>query len=378
MPVSHKCYEVMEVEGPEGGGAPLVGEADWQEPLLHDVQSAEKAVRIAAPYASVKVASLLLPVIRDAVGRGVPVRIAEDKPAAVASRERLASVVAILREAGREASVVGVVVAGRRTLPRAYRRCMGGCRRHGSPHAGRTPHVRPGVAHLPRISGVLLGLPRTLDLSIRWTDRIQSQSGDWSGNVFDFFTRVSARLVRWLKVPFRLEGMVRQDETPAHKAVREALANCLVNADYRQSQSVVVEQWPDRLVLANPGTIICGREQMLRGGLSQPRNAGLFKMFNLIGIGEHAGSEVPDILAAWDEAGSKHRRHGNRQMQHVVLVYPWHGRARPGLLPSGGHVSCDGVQVDMFFFDLSNAGKAWGRCWGWWRSWWDSRMVNLT
>lgn len=47
--------------------------------------------------------------------------------------------------------------------------------------------------------------------------------------MFDFFTRVSTRLVRGLKVPFRLEGMVRQVETPAHDAVREALANCLVN-----------------------------------------------------------------------------------------------------------------------------------------------------
>lgn len=26
-------------------------------------------------------------------------------------------------------------------------------------------------------------------------------------------------------------------------------------------------------------------------------------MFNLIGVGEHAGSGVPDILVAWDEAG---------------------------------------------------------------------------
>lgn len=26
-------------------------------------------------------------------------------------------------------------------------------------------------------------------------------------------------------------------------------------------------------------------------------------MFNLIGVGEHAGSGVPDILAAWDEEG---------------------------------------------------------------------------
>lgn len=76
---------------------------------------------------------------------------------------------------------------------------------------------------------------------IRWTDRIQSQSGDWSGSVFDLFTRVSAGLLRGLRVPFRLQGMARQDETPAHDAVREALANCLVNADYQQAQGVVGE-----------------------------------------------------------------------------------------------------------------------------------------
>ena len=45
-------------------------------------------------------------------------------------------------------------------------------------------------------------------------------------------------------------------------------------------------------------------------------------------------------------------------LQHVVLLYPWHEEVRPGLLPEGRHVSCDGVQVDMFFFDLSNAGES--------------------
>lgn len=142
-----------------------------------------------------------------------------------------------------------------------------------------------------------------MDPSVRWTDRIESQSGDWSGNVFDFFSRVSAKLLLDLKKPFRLEGIVRQDTTPVHDAVREALGNCLANADFMQPWSVVVEKWPDRLVLANPGTIICGREQMLKGGVSQPRNRGIFKMFNLIGVGEHAGSGVPDILAAWADAG---------------------------------------------------------------------------
>lgn len=42
---------------------------------------------------------------------------------------------------------------------------------------------------------------------------------------------------------------------------------------------------------------------MLKGGISQPRNKGLFKMFNLIGYGGHAGSGVPDIYKAWRDEG---------------------------------------------------------------------------
>ena len=108
------------------------------------------------------------------------------------------------------------------------------------------------------------------------------------------------------RVGSRPSGAVRPyrvEETPKHLAVREAIANCLVNADYFQRWSVVIEKSPDRIVLSNPGTIILGKEQMLRGGISEPRNRNIFKMFNLIGIGEHAGSGVPDIFDVWDSEG---------------------------------------------------------------------------
>ena len=111
------------------------------------------------------------------------------------------------------------------------------------------------------------------------------------------------KLVLDLKKPFKLVDQVRIDETPVHNAVREALVNCLVNADFYQGWSVVIEKYPDRIVMANPGTIITGKKQMLKGGISQPRNKGLFKMFNLIGYGEHAGSGVPDIYKAWRDEG---------------------------------------------------------------------------
>jgi len=71
-----------------------------------------------------------------------------------------------------------------------------------------------------------------LDPTIRWTDRLQSSSGDWTGNLFDFFFRVYGKIVKDLKIPFKLEGITRIDDTPVHKALREAFANCIVNTDF--------------------------------------------------------------------------------------------------------------------------------------------------
>lgn len=144
-----------------------------------------------------------------------------------------------------------------------------------------------------------------LDPSIRWTDRLQSSSGDWTGNLFDFFFRVYSKLVKDLKIPFKLEGVTRIDDTPVHKALREALANCLVNTDFFIPRGVVIRKDANTIIIENPGYIRTGKDQMLKGGISDPRNKALMKMFNMIGIGERAGSGVPDIFAVWDSQGWK-------------------------------------------------------------------------
>lgn len=144
-----------------------------------------------------------------------------------------------------------------------------------------------------------------LDPTIRWTDRLQSSSGDWTGNLFDFFFRVYRKLVKDLKIPFKLEGITRIDDTPVHKALREALANCLVNTDFYFPRGIVIRKDAESIVMENPGSIRTGKAQMLKGGISDPRNKALMKMFNLIGIGERAGSGVLDIYSVWEQQGWK-------------------------------------------------------------------------
>ncbi|HJD48255.1 MAG TPA: putative DNA binding domain-containing protein [Candidatus Mediterraneibacter norfolkensis] len=142
-----------------------------------------------------------------------------------------------------------------------------------------------------------------LDPTIRWTDRLQSSSGDWTGNLFDFFFRVYGKLVKDLKIPFKLEGITRVDDTPVHKALREALANCIVNTDFYFPRGIVIRKDAESIVMENPGSIRTGKAQMLKGGISDPRNKALMKMFNLIGIGERTGSGVPDIYSVWEQQG---------------------------------------------------------------------------
>lgn len=98
-------------------------------------------------------------------------------------------------------------------------------------------------------------------------------------------------------------GGDRIDDTPVHKALRKALANCLINTDFYGVRGVVIKKEPDKLVLANPGYIRTGKQQMRMGGESDPRNKALMKMFNLINIGERAGSGVPNIFNVWADEG---------------------------------------------------------------------------
>ena len=142
-----------------------------------------------------------------------------------------------------------------------------------------------------------------LDPTIRWTDRVHSSSGEWSGNVCDFYFRVYNKIIKEVKVPFKMIGGTRIDDTPVHKALREALANCLVNADFYEPRGVVIKLENHKLTIENPGYIRVGKKQILLGGISDPRNKGLMKMFNMIDIGERAGSGVSNIFNTWEDEG---------------------------------------------------------------------------
>ena len=133
----------------------------------------------------------------------------------------------------------------------------------------------------------------------RWSHRIFCD-GTWNANLLEFYWRVIPELHRDLDLPFSLGAdMVRAGETPVHQALREALVNSLIHADYSARQGVRVEHRVDQFLFKNPGSMLLDRTQARRGGESECRNPSLQGAFTLVGLGERAGSGVPKILQAW-------------------------------------------------------------------------------
>ncbi len=138
------------------------------------------------------------------------------------------------------------------------------------------------------------------DVEIRWTDRLYPD-GIWTANIFQFYQQVITRLTRDLRIPFQLKpSLFRKDETIVHEALREALVNALIHADYRGMGGIVIHKRRHGIELSNPGTLLISLEQLLRGGVSECRNKSLQRMFQMIGGGEKAGSGVDKILQGWN------------------------------------------------------------------------------
>ena len=142
---------------------------------------------------------------------------------------------------------------------------------------------------------------RNITPDMRWVNRIYSSTGDWSGNLYDFYFRIVTKLTEDVLTPFKMDGILRIDITPMHKAIREALCNCLSNADFNESTGVVIKQYNDKIEFSNPGCFPITKEVALAGGISDARNKTILTLFNNINIGERTGSGIPLIYSATKE-----------------------------------------------------------------------------
>ena len=137
---------------------------------------------------------------------------------------------------------------------------------------------------------------------MRWSDRV-TYDGTWENNLFNFFMKVSPKLTAELKKPFVLENQQRIDDTPIHKAVREAFVNMIIHSDYLlDSGTLKIIKKQGEYVFTNPGNLKLSVEEIFKGGNSKSRNPNMQLMFRMVGFGDNIGSGIPTILNVWKQA----------------------------------------------------------------------------
>lgn len=137
--------------------------------------------------------------------------------------------------------------------------------------------------------------------SSRWRDRVSSGDLEYPDlNLFEFYRVVYEKLSHTIEEPFELdEHSQRKSAVELRTALREALANIVIHADYFDAESeikVMVENLC--YTFSNPGAMKVSYIQFFTGGKSLPRNNTLISFFRRIGASERAGTGGREILDA--------------------------------------------------------------------------------
>lgn len=134
----------------------------------------------------------------------------------------------------------------------------------------------------------------------RWSDRL-TYDGRWENNLYNFYSLVIPKLTFDLKRPFVLKGIEREDDTPVHKAIREAFTNMIIHSDLMITGVLKIIKKDHCFIFSNPGTLKLPLERIYHGGASKARNPRLQNLLRMIGLGENLGSGFPTILSAWKQ-----------------------------------------------------------------------------
>ena len=134
----------------------------------------------------------------------------------------------------------------------------------------------------------------------RYSDRL-TYDGSWENNLFNFLRLTLPKLSHDLPRPFQMDGVIRNDDTLLHKAIREAMTNMIIHSDLLLNGILKIQKYDDHIVLTNPGLLMLPIEQIYAGGESKARNQRMQNMLRMIGFGENIGSGFPLILHAWNE-----------------------------------------------------------------------------
>ena len=117
-------------------------------------------------------------------------------------------------------------------------------------------------------------------------------------NIFSFFQLLREKLRATINDKFELDqNSERKSSAELQEALREALANMLIHADYADGETDIKVTVEDLYyTFTNPGKMLVTASQFFMGGVSHPRNNTLITFFRQMGISDRAGTGGSTLL----------------------------------------------------------------------------------
>ncbi len=133
------------------------------------------------------------------------------------------------------------------------------------------------------------------DAPERYSFRLDQQQ-----NIFEYYFAIYPRLLQKIDIPFKMtaEGMATEELLHV-QALREALVNMLMHADYFCTSKPRVRVFTDHIEFYNPGGLPKELKMLRESDISQPRNPLIAKMFRVIKLAETAGYGFDKIFKGW-------------------------------------------------------------------------------
>ncbi|MGC8496317.1 MAG: RNA-binding domain-containing protein [Candidatus Micrarchaeia archaeon] len=119
------------------------------------------------------------------------------------------------------------------------------------------------------------------------------------GTIPQLIDEAFARVKQAAGKQYRLQDTMREEtETYPAVALREVITNALGHRDYSSMQPVLIEIFPDRLQVTNPGGLLYGQTLENFDRTPQHRNAVCYELLHDLGYGEGLGLGVKLIRLA--------------------------------------------------------------------------------
>ena len=136
----------------------------------------------------------------------------------------------------------------------------------------------------------------------RWVDRL-IYDGTWEDNLYNFFYLAINKMYKTVVTGFKMmdDHITRVEESETHVALREALVNSIIHANFKINSPLKITRYTDCFEFENPGILRISQEDFFEGNHSDPRNQIIQEIFRMINLCERAGTGVPKILKAVKE-----------------------------------------------------------------------------